>query len=77
MVVPVETGSTFTHEGAKFLFSGEYTQTSGVPNFDVSSDGKRFLMIRDVAPPIEPSARDDVVVVLNWLEELKRLVPGK
>ena len=41
--------------------------------YDVSPDGKRFLVIKEEASPAVPSV--DVVVVRNWLEELKRLVP--
>jgi serine/threonine-protein kinase len=37
--------------------------------YDVSEDGQRFLMIKD-APTQGQSARS-MVVVLNWLEELK------
>ena len=44
--------------------------------YDVSPDGKRFLMIKD-APSATPSAALQLVVVLNWVEELKRLVPNK
>jgi hypothetical protein len=55
--------------------------------YDVSLDGKRFLMIkRDSAEPITAnelpqgqtrSAEEGLVVVQNWGEELKRLVPTK
>jgi hypothetical protein len=44
--------------------------------YDVSPDGRRFLMIKEgsndpnVAPPT-------INVVLNWLDELKRLAPAK
>jgi serine/threonine-protein kinase len=37
--------------------------------YDITPDGKRFLMIE------KSSESDSVVVVLNWFEELKRLVP--
>jgi serine/threonine-protein kinase len=44
--------------------------------FDVAADGKRFLMIKpgsgEAAPPPQ-----SLIVVENWLEELKRLVPTK
>ena len=40
--------------------------------YDVSEDGKRFLRIK---PSSGPEATASVVVVQNWLEELKRLVP--
>ncbi|MDA2924547.1 hypothetical protein MYX65_07805 [Acidobacteria bacterium AH-259-L09] len=40
--------------------------------YDVSLDGQRFVMIREDE---QASASTDFVVVLNWFEELKRLVP--
>ena len=40
--------------------------------YDVASDG-RFLMIK--GPHSEPAGPMDVVLVQNWFEELKRLVP--
>ena len=54
------------------LFEGPYARSSEVNDglFDVSPDGQRFLMIRKVG-----SAQGQVVVVLNWFEELTRLVP--
>ena len=48
----------------------------GWPNYDVSLDGQRFLMVTDIgttstgdAPPPQ------IIVVQNWVEELTRLVP--
>jgi hypothetical protein len=41
-------------------------------------DGKRFLLLQDVAsqaPANQPPP--GFVVVLNWVDELKRLVPAK
>ena len=40
--------------------------------YDLSLDGSRFLMIKQQATAGEAAA---LVVVLNWFEELKRLVP--
>jgi serine/threonine-protein kinase len=37
-------------------------------SYDVHPDGERFVML-------QPSARTEIRVVLNWLEELKRLAP--
>lgn len=42
-------------------------------NYDVSPDGKRFIVIKNVAEPT--AAPPQLVVVLNWYEELKKLVP--
>ena len=49
------------------LFDGPYQE-----DFDVGRDG-RFLMVKEPASPPPPERR--IVVVLNWFEELKRLVP--
>jgi hypothetical protein len=54
------------------LFEGEFERIGwGERNYDVSPDGKRFLMIVAAAPP--PPA--EIRVVTNWAEELKRRVP--
>jgi Tol biopolymer transport system component len=47
------------------LFEGPYLPGG---NYDVSPDGRRFVM---VAPRSGAGARREVMVVLNWFEELK------
>ncbi len=42
--------------------------------YDVSPDGRRFLMIKQ-ATDEGTAAPVQLVVVQNWIEELKRLVP--
>jgi hypothetical protein len=45
-----------------------------VRSYDVAPDS-RFLMVRDVErPPLKPT---NIILVQNWFEELKRLVPMK
>ena len=46
-------------------------------NYDITPDGKRFLMIVPAGPagPRDPSP-PQINIVLNWHEELKRLVPA-
>jgi Tol biopolymer transport system component len=41
------------------------------PNYDASTDGKRFLMVKQPAN----QAAQQIVVVQNWQEELKQRVP--
>jgi len=56
------------------LFQGAYLTgpTDWVrPNYDVSQDGQRFLMLKTVDEPQAPL--NEIHVVLNWSEELKRL----
>ena len=45
--------------------------------YDVSPDGQRFLMLKQVASPDQSAAPARIVVVQNWVEELKRLVPHR
>jgi hypothetical protein len=46
-------------------------------NYDVSPDGQRFLILKDITDPSPAGNPAKIIVVLNWLEELKRLVPAK
>jgi hypothetical protein len=41
------------------------------PTYDVSTDGNRFLMVKQPANQAAPQ----IVVVQNWFEELNRLAP--
>ena len=43
--------------------------------YDVSPDGRRFLMIKNANTPGQTSA-PRIVVVRNWFEELERRVPA-
>ena len=45
--------------------------------YDISSDGQRFLMLKSVGGADQTAAAPKVIVVQNWTEELKRLVPTK
>ena len=47
----------------------------GNPNYDVSLDGQRFLMVQSSAR--KNATPTQIVVVVNWHDELKRLVPTK
>ena len=46
-------------------FIGGFYGTSG-RTYDVSPDGRRFLMIKD--PPAETATLPHFVVALNWIE---------
>jgi serine/threonine-protein kinase len=74
MAVDVATQPSFTGGKPRLLFEGPYVPTPATfPNYDVSSDGQRFLMLK----PSESAeaAPTQINVVLNWFEELKRRVP--
>lgn len=42
--------------------------------YDVSPDSRRFLVLKDV-PASDAADGPQITVVLNWFEDLKRLVP--
>jgi Tol biopolymer transport system component/predicted Ser/Thr protein kinase len=74
MAVDIATQSSFAPGKPKVLFAGQYVPTPVTfPNYDVSPDGQRFLMLKpsDAAE----AAPTQINVVLNWFEELKRKVP--
>ncbi len=72
-MVPVQTKSSFGVGSAQMLFDTRSFSLSGIGrNFDVSPDGTRFLMVKDLPLPIEAKR---LIVVHNWFEDLKRLVP--
>jgi serine/threonine-protein kinase len=73
MVVGIKTEPTFTGGSPVVLFTGRYTSGRPVANYDISPDGQRFLMIK--AAEEEEGQQGQINVVLNWFEELKRLVP--
>jgi serine/threonine-protein kinase len=64
MVVDVLTGGKFGDPKLLFEKTGSY---------DVASDG-RFLMIKPAAQPTV-EARDEMHIVVNWFDELRRRVP--
>jgi eukaryotic-like serine/threonine-protein kinase len=75
MAVDVATQPSFSVGKPSVLFQKPYLPTTATtPFYDVSADGQRFLMIkRD--EPTGSSSLTQIVVVQNWTEELKRLVP--
>ena len=73
MVVSVETEPSFTPGKPRLLFNGQFQfepSDFASPNYDVSPDGQRFLMIKAAE-----EGANQINVVQNWFEELKRLVP--
>ena len=79
MEVPVEGGARFAAGTPRVVIKGPngYIAPQYGRPYDVSIDGQRFLMIQG-ADTAEASApiQSPLIVVQNWLEELKRLVPA-
>jgi Tol biopolymer transport system component len=74
MAVDVTLAPAFTASRPRLLFEGRYEISflvSGMRFYDVSPDG-RFLMVKSDTP----TAPRQLHLVVNWFEELKRLVPA-
>ena len=73
MAVRVQREPSFAFGNAAVVFGERYFVSGGVGgrSYDISPDGKRFLMIKE---PGE-AASTELNLVLNWFEELERLVP--
>lgn len=72
--VPVRTaGATFTMGNPAKVFDATYAEPNPSRHYDVSPDGQRFLMLKNIAtnPNATPAS---MVVVQNWFEELKTRV---
>jgi hypothetical protein len=72
IAVSVEIDPSFAAGNPVVLFEGDYLLANGGPNYDISRDGERFLMIRHVAGA---SASPKIIIVENWFEELNQLAP--
>jgi serine/threonine-protein kinase len=73
IAVPIALQPTFSAGKPATLFEADYAASEfplTSPGYDVSSDGQRFLVAKDVEPP--PT---QINVVVNWVEEVKRRVP--
>ena len=75
MAVAIETEPELSVGTSRLLFEGRFLPVPSGDDpgssYDISPDGQRFLMIQreqDLVPT-------EIIVVLNWFEELKRLVP--
>jgi serine/threonine protein kinase/Tol biopolymer transport system component len=80
MSVPFQPGSgEAAGTPTKVLEGGQYFVGSAQNThrtYDVSLDGQRFLMLKEAAAD-QGDARPPIIVVQNWHEELKRLVPAR
>jgi serine/threonine-protein kinase len=75
MAVSVQAEPNFRHGVPQRLFQGSYQAPS--PHrlvYDVDIDDQRFVMIKQAAVD-DAGTQPQIVVVQNWFEELKRLVP--
>jgi hypothetical protein len=73
MIVDVKTAPTLVIGKPRKLFERRYERSRAFfPNYDVTPDGRRLLMVKGSTQEVPTQ----INVVLNWLDELKRLVPS-
>ena len=73
--VPVPAGSGFSYGNPQPLFDASAYLQLGFRAFDISADGKRFLMLKDAARG-NTAARPSIVVVSHWFDEVNRRIPS-
>jgi eukaryotic-like serine/threonine-protein kinase len=72
--VDVQTGSGFSASRPRLLFEQSgYALRIPIRGWDISPDGKRFLMVKLEERKSQPLT--EMVLVQNWFEELRRLAP--
>ena len=71
--VAIQPGSSFSAGNPQMVFQGQYLTPNNGPTYDVSPDGKCFLLIKSAQRVGASTAPPQLVVVLNWFEELARL----
>jgi len=71
--VELNTSPPFSLVRTTILFpAAGFTTLRWNSQYAVSADDRRFLMIR----PLQPKVPDKIIVVENWLEELKNAASG-
>jgi serine/threonine-protein kinase len=71
MAVAVKaTGTVFSVDKPRQLFTGRFSFTGPARGYDVTADGRRFLMVETRDAPPQPPV--ELVLVDNWFEELNR-----
>jgi serine/threonine-protein kinase len=75
MAAPVTVSPSVSIGAPKKLFEGAFWVSSSGRGFDVAPDGHRFLMVRPEEHRSTPAT--EMVIVENWIEELKARMPSK
>jgi len=73
MVVTVSSDTTFAASTPRPVFEGQFTVGPGGfwSNYDISRDGREFLMLK----PEQTEDSTRVTMVVNWVAELRRVAP--
>ena len=76
MTVPVTSGDGLVLGRPEVVVQGAYAAPLNVgTHYDVSADGRRFLLIVEEEGPEGEATPPPIMVVLNWNQELVEQVP--
>ncbi len=73
MAVAVKLEPTFDAGSPHLLFQGDFGATAAIRGYDVTPDGRRFLMVQQKDRP--HTKVTEMILVQNWVEELQQKVP--
>jgi eukaryotic-like serine/threonine-protein kinase len=68
MSVPIKAGPSFSYGRPVPLFPAGQYHVNVARNYDVSLDGKRFLMVKNA---VSPGSQTSMVVVTRWFDEVR------
>ncbi len=71
VVADVVADPVFAVQRRTVLFEGPYVPNAYHTNYDITADGQRFVMVESA------ESTSEVVMVLNWFEELQQTVPRR
>ena len=75
MVLSVQTEPTFDIGRPQVLIDGPYFFGGSIRPYDISLDDQRFLMMKPTVSEGDEADSSQFHAIVNWFEELKRLVP--
>jgi Tol biopolymer transport system component len=73
VAVPMQAGVRAGRTQELFRVQGRFRTSGNAAAYDIERNGRRFIMVTE--PDNPRPVREQITVVINWLEELKRLVP--
>jgi Tol biopolymer transport system component/DNA-binding winged helix-turn-helix (wHTH) protein len=68
--VSVVAGASFTADRPQLLYEGPLAWGGSIPNYDITADGRRLLLIK----PAAEQPRFPLVVVENWFTEMRQKI---
>ena len=72
VAVPMQAGVRAGLTQELFRVQGRFRTSGNAAAYDIERNGRRFIMVTE--PDIRGRS-EQITIVVNWLEELKRLVP--